>query len=522
MAVTTADESLFVIDAVALRVGFFSLVLVYNVATVVYNLWLSPLASIPGPWYAAASDAWFLFQSARLAKCGALHQLFERYGPVVRVGPRKVVFLDERAARTVYCVNKLEKSAFYKMLVIEDQDHSMTMLSEADHSARRKTYAAHYSPSNVPKFQSEVYDCVARLVDALEKCSTTGSVDAIHLLRHLLVDVLAITIVGSNPTALKNWASAGDDPIATAARDVPLRAIFRAIMPTWLWRCCAYFPSSRWRALYRSETVLAAYVRDSLEELHRKQRSEGTFDGPVPLMPRLLSQRTPKVYNFLSDQELVSECVSHLTAGVDASSTTFGFMLWELSRRPDIVVKLRCELDGIAHDRHTLPDYAVLQKQPYLSAFLNEGLRMYGAVSSMLERVVPAREDAFDLMGHALPPGTVVGTQAWSMHRDPTVFPSPECFDPDRWLPAPQRADDDVRVARMQQHLMPFGAGTRVCPGRYQALLLARATISALVLNFDVSADARETNAATMAPRDTFVVRPAAMECKLTFTPRGP
>lgn len=37
-------------------------------------------------------------------------------------------------------------------------------------------------------------------------------------------------------------------------------------------------------------------------------------------------------------------------------------------------------------------------------------------------------------MGYALPPGTIVSTQAWSMHRDTSVFPSPDTFLPDRWL----------------------------------------------------------------------------------------
>ncbi len=48
-------------------------------------------------------------------------------------------------------------------------------------------------------------------------------------------------------------------------------------------------------------------------------------------------------------------------------------MLWELSRRPDVVQKLRAELDEIMPDRRTIADFATLVKQPYLTAFLNEG-----------------------------------------------------------------------------------------------------------------------------------------------------
>ena len=39
------------------------------------------------------------------------------------------------------------------------------------------------------------------------------------------------------------------------------------------------------------------------------------------------------------------------------------------------------------------------------------------------------------MMGYALPPGTIVSTQAWSMHRVPEVFPSPDTFLPERWMP---------------------------------------------------------------------------------------
>ena len=56
------------------------------------------------------------------------------------------------------------------------------------------------------------------------------------------------------------------------------------------------------------------------------------------------------------------------------SAITFGFMLWELSRRRDIVQRLRDELDDIICDRKKIPDHDILVKLPYLTAFLNEGM----------------------------------------------------------------------------------------------------------------------------------------------------
>ena len=94
-----------------------SALFLYFCATCVYNLFFSPLAAIPGPWYAAISDLWLTTHVARLQQCMTVQALFERYGPVVRVGPNKVVFCDLTTMRSVYCVHKFDKSPFYKALL---------------------------------------------------------------------------------------------------------------------------------------------------------------------------------------------------------------------------------------------------------------------------------------------------------------------------------------------------------------------------------------------------------------------
>ena len=132
-------------------------------------------------------------------------------------------------------------------------------------------------------------------------------------------------------------------------------------------------------------------------------------------------------------------------------------------------------------------------------------MRVYGAAPSLLERVVPATtntmNDSFDLLGYGLPPGTVVGTQSWSSHRDSAVFPSPDTFLPDRWLEAHTNAP---QLSLMHQHLMPFGAGSRLCGGQNLAHVVLRAVIATVVRNFDIVAPP-ETNDASMSTKDAFV-----------------
>ena len=94
-----------------------SLVVAYNVLRAIYNLFFHPLSAIPGPWYAAVSNLWLTTHVLRLRQCKTIHTLFEIYGPVVRVGPNKIVFNDLSTTLNVYSISKFDKSDYYKSLL---------------------------------------------------------------------------------------------------------------------------------------------------------------------------------------------------------------------------------------------------------------------------------------------------------------------------------------------------------------------------------------------------------------------
>ena len=140
--------------------------------------------------------------------------------------------------------------------------------------------------------------------------------------------------------------------------------------------------------------------------------------------------------------------------------------------------------------------------------FISLGLRLYTAVPSLLERVVPAStskngasDEIYDMMGYALPPGTIVATQAWSMHREPSVFPSPDTFLPERWLETSSTPD---QLLTMAAHMIPFGTGSRVCGGQNLAQVMLKVTVASFARNFDVSAPP-ETHERSMDIKDSFV-----------------
>ena len=92
-------------------------------------------------------------------------------------------------------------------------------------------------------------------------------------------------------------------------------------------------------------------------------------------------------------------------------------------------------------------------------------------------RYVPsggARIGNFDL-----PAGTIVSAQAYSCHRDASVFPEPENFLPERWL------DETPEMRRLY---IPFGAdGPRKCIGIHLAYMELRVILAALMYRFDMT-----------------------------------
>ena len=82
---------------------------------------------------------------------------------------------------------------------------------------------------------------------------------------------------------------------------------------------------------------------------------------------------------------------------------------------------------------------------------------------------------------------------------DERRFPDAQAFDPGRWTAA--SANSPKRVT------MPFGAGPRLCPGRYLALLEMKMVSAMLYGGFEVESvstpdgeEAREHLAFTMYP----------------------
>lgn len=172
--------------------------------------------------------------------------------------------------------------------------------------------------------------------------------------------------------------------------------------------------------------------------------------------------------------ELACEMYDHLTAGHETSAVALTYLYWELSRNPDLQVELRKELETLSPKITAqsaskipteLPHPKIIDALPLLNAIIMETLRLHSPIPGIQPRITPT--PSVTLVGYDnIPPKTRVNAQAYSLHRNPDVFPKPESFLPHRWL----KPKDSVDLENMKRWFWAFGSGGRMCVGSNLAL----------------------------------------------------
>uniref|UniRef100_A0A1B0FLN6 Cytochrome P450 n=1 Tax=Glossina morsitans morsitans TaxID=37546 RepID=A0A1B0FLN6_GLOMM len=87
---------------------------------------------------------------------------------------------------------------------------------------------------------------------------------------------------------------------------------------------------------------------------------------------------------------------------------------------------------------------------------------------------------------YLVPAGTTALITTYMLHRNPRVFPKPEQFNPDNFIP-------ENCIGRHLLAYIPFSAGSRNCIGQNFAILEEKAVISTVLRKYKIEAvDRRE------------------------------
>lgn len=118
----------------------------------------------------------------------------------------------------------------------------------------------------------------------------------------------------------------------------------------------------------------------------------------------------------------------------------------------------------------------------YLQAALKETSRLYSGISTLRLARQSVTLPKTDII---IPQGSVVSISPYLTHHDPTIYPNPEHWYPERWLEEPELAKH-LNSAN-QLAYVPFGAGAHRCPGEKLAGIMASIVVGTLVRDFDIT-----------------------------------
>jgi len=198
-------------------------------------------------------------------------------------------------------------------------------------------------------------------------------------------------------------------------------------------------PIPIFKAAAESAKRIRQYAEQSIERSKKTSAETESY-------PMLLKKLFRNDENGLTDGDIVNNSLAFIVAGSDTTANTMTYLTWAVCKHPEVQSSLVEELSGLPLDfseQH-------LRGLICLNNVIKETLRLYCAAPSALPRVVPTA--GVEFLGHRLPAGTIISTQAYTLHRNPEIFPDPEAFDPNRW---------SSLTRAMKDSYMPFGGGSR-------------------------------------------------------------
>ncbi|KEY70381.1 hypothetical protein S7711_09355 [Stachybotrys chartarum IBT 7711] len=460
----------------------------------VYRFITDPLRSIPGPEVTRWTDLHVRLSVLTGRRAAYVHSLHQKYGRVVRTGPHEVDISDVSAAREIH----RSSATFTKTSFYHSKGAPQSMFSTRDpqfHTARRRLLGPCFAESSLAMLEPNVLELVRRAVEGIgREAKITGSADVLKWWTLMAMDVIGDLSFGESFGMVERGQIAQKtqfaEDVGNLGAVLPLRTAF-----PWLIMIGSILPIPLFKDVARSRQRIIAYNSERVAR-YMKEVQAGTEKTKKTLFASLMRSGSAE----LSARDLTIEVQSYIAAGTDTTAVTATYLVWAVCRDRKIQETLVQELKSLPADI----EHKHVRNLPYLNHVVEEALRRYGAAPGSLPRDVPV--GGATLAGTFLPHGIVVSTQGYSIHRDSSIFPDPERFDPGRWE-NPTKEMKDASVA--------FGTGPRGCIGVHLArmeLRLAAAMFFRAYPNAKISTQEGMSDA-DMEETISFLLMPKGHRC---------
>jgi cytochrome P450 len=246
-----------------------------------------------------------------------------------------------------------------------------------------------------------------------------------------------------------------------------------------------HLPLAQNRRFERAVKSLDALIYGIIE----RRRAAGG-EGQNDLLSMLLEARDEDGTQ-MTDKQVRDEVATLVLAGHETTANMLAWSFFLLSQNSHVDLRLASELRTALGGQSPTIDH--LPRLAYVEHVVSEALRLYPPAWIMGREAV----EPFALRGIRIPKGAQLYFSQWVVHRNPSHFPDPEVFRPERW-------EDGLAKRLPKCAYFPFGAGPRACIGGGFSIMEATLVLATLAQRFRFQLAAGER----VVPQASISLRP--------------
>ncbi|CAI2356023.1 unnamed protein product [Caenorhabditis sp. 36 PRJEB53466] len=320
----------------------------------------------------------------------------------------------------------------------------------------------------------EVFNSESRiLVGCLDKFAESGeTVDIFSYIKRCALDIICATAMGAKVDAQFNH----DHPYVKAVEGINKLSVTHS-MNAILQNRVVF-----WALGYKKQKddylkVLKKFTNDVITErraaLASGEIEKETSRRKMNFLDILLSNEES---HEITPEDIRQEVDTFMFAGHDTTTTSLSWVCWNLAHNPDVQEKVYEELVSIfGEDSNEDVTSEGIGKLEYTERVLKESKRIIAPVPGVQRKL---RFD-MEIAGVKVPADANVSISPLVLHSNPDVFPNPDKFDPDRFLP-------EEIAKRHTYDYIPFSAGLRNCIGQKFSQLNEKVMLIHLLKNYRI------------------------------------
>ncbi|KAI1826637.1 cytochrome P450 [Xylaria intraflava] len=395
-----------------------------------------------------------------------IEEWHRKYGPIIRINPFELHVNDSEYFDELFNYNPhLWKRTF----AIDNLVHTA---SSEQHKQRRQVLQNYFSQQKTNQMTYIVRNRVAALCKHLQQHKGTGEpVKASLMYRAMLTDVICEYAFGrhwsfvEDPEYSEGYFSTTQNTFKNIYffreyRIVNSIALALSALPDWLFSKGKLKNVTVWAEKLRQHTHLA--MTQGL--VSEKDGGPPTIFEEYKNNKLRPEEKTPN--------RIFQVALMIMGAGAGTPSYVLDIATYYMLADPSITKRIKSELlDVWPNMNDPAPEVAVLEKLPFLRACVKEALRLSLGPMARLQRLNPYEEMKYGEW--TIPKGTPIGMTHRFIHHNPTIYPEPFEFQPQRWMQGEESK-------KLEKYLLTFSRGSRQClamPLAYAELYLALATL---------------------------------------------